>query len=152
MQITILTCGAFATYEAQYFQEYAKRINMWKFNIKEIIVKYSAKQARIKKESDKMIEFINAINNKTIILMAIDGKNFKSEEFATLILKQNDNSVRNLIFIIGGSYGISPEVMLLADHKISFGSNTWPHNMAKIMLTEQIYRAQTIINRTNYHH
>ena len=84
--------------------------------------------------------------------MAIDGKNFQSEEFASFILKQNDNSVRNLIFIIGGSYGVSPEIMLLADHKISFGPNTWPHNMAKIMLTEQIYRAQTIINRTNYHH
>ena len=152
MQITILTCGAFGTYEAQYFQEYAKRINMWKFNIKEIIVKSSEKQVRINKESDKMIEFIKAINNKTIILMAIDGKNFQSEEFASFILKQNDNSVRNLIFIIGGSYGVSPEIMLLADHKISFGPNTWPHNMAKIMLTEQIYRAQTIINRTNYHH
>ena len=82
--------------------------------------------------------------------MAIEGKKISSEKLASLILDcQNLSST--ITFIIGGSYGLSDKVKNKADIKLSFSEMTFPHTLFRLMLTEQIYRAFTIINGVSYH-
>lgn len=85
-----------------------------------------------------------------IILLDREGKLFSSEELSDKIQKISlSNS--EISFIIGSSYGVSEEVKARANERLSFGKATFPHNLARIMLEEQIYRAFTISNNIKYH-
>ena len=85
-----------------------------------------------------------------VILCDINGKELSSESFAQKIDKlMLENSC--ITFVVGGSYGVSEDVKKMANEKISFSPMTFPHNMFRNMLLEQIYRAFTIINGKSYH-
>ncbi len=86
-------------------------------------------------------------------LVALDerGKNLSSREFASLIRNEQDNGTRDLAFVIGGADGLSEDVRRRAFTCISFGKPTWPHMLARLMLTEQLYRAQQILKGHPYH-
>ena len=85
-----------------------------------------------------------------VALLAIEGKQFSSEEMAAYIEKQKLES-GEITFIIGGSYGVSEEVKKAVKEKISFGKITLPHNLARVVLLEQIYRAFMINSGSTYH-
>lgn len=76
---------------------------------------------------------------------------FSSEQFAAQIEKDTTQGISHLIFIIGGSLGLSKEVMDRADRAISFSAMTFPHQMMRVILLEQIYRAMRIIKKEPYH-
>ena len=96
------------------------------------------------------MNIVKNYKNPFIALMDIGGKLFSSEDLSNFFVKQMNDGSKAIIFIIGGSYGVNPEVKDRANIKISFGKNTWPHNLMKVMLMEQIFRAETIIeNRTS---
>ena len=133
--------------------EYKKRLSRFSdFNIIEI------EEENFKNPTPSEIEIIKEkeaqkilpnIKGKTIV-MAIEGKKISSEKLASLILDfQNLSST--ITFIIGGSYGLSDKVKDKADIKLSFSDMTFPHTLFRLMLTEQIYRAFTIINGVSYH-
>ena len=133
--------------------EYKKRLSRFcDFNIIEI------EEENFKNPTPSEIEIIKEkeaqkilphIKGKTIV-MAIEGKKISSEKLASLILDfQNLSST--ITFIIGGSYGLSDKVKNKADIKLSFSDMTFPHTLFRLMLTEQIYRAFTIINGVSYH-
>ena len=82
--------------------------------------------------------------------MAIEGKRRSSEEFARLIQTAAD-SVGVMTFVVGGSYGLSEAVKSRADGLLSFSEMTFPHTLFRLMLTEQIYRAFTILGGSAYH-
>ena len=85
-----------------------------------------------------------------IITLEIDGKMLTSEEFSTKIDKTLiDNS--NIVFIIGGSYGISENIKNISNFKLSFSKFTFPHQLFRLILLEQIYRAYKIMNNESYH-
>lgn len=94
------------------------------------------------------------LNNlpKDAYLIALDdqGKQFTSEEFAGLFEREASTG-RPIIFIIGGSWGLGDEVLKKADLKMSLGKITLPHTLARIVLLEQIYRAQMIGAGREYH-
>jgi 23S rRNA (pseudouridine1915-N3)-methyltransferase len=152
MDLIIISTGQLEKYQKLWFIEYEKRC---KFNISliEIIVKERLKEKRIEKESEKIFKYLENYKSKYIVLMDIEGILLSSEEIAKVFsdLKE-DNSIKNLIFIIGGSYGVDLSIKKLANLKLSFGKNTWPHNLMKVMLMEQIFRAQSIIENRDYHH
>ena len=133
--------------------EYKKRLSRFSdFNIIEI------EEENFKNPTPSEIEIIKEkeaqkilpnIKGKTIV-MAIEGKKISSEKLASLILDfQNLSST--ITFIIGGSYGLSDKMKDKADIKLSFSDMTFPHTLFRLMLTEQIYRAFTIINGVSYH-
>ena len=101
----------------------------------------------IKKESEDILTKIDKGYN---ILLDIGGKNLSSEELSKELesLEQITNTVN---FIIGGSYGVSNEIKSKVDYRLSFSKMTFPHQLARIMLLEQIYRAKTISNNMPYH-
>jgi len=87
------------------------------------------------------------------LLVALDerGDNVDSAAFARHLGRWRDQSVANTIFMIGGADGLSPDLRRKAKLSIAFGSATWPHQMVRIMLLEQIYRAATILAGHPYH-
>ena len=89
----------------------------------------------VEKEGEKILECVKGY----VILTAIDGKMLDSVE------------ISRLTFVIGGSNGVSDKVKNRADFKISFGKATYPHQLMRVILSEQIYRAFSIMNNLPYH-
>lgn len=90
-------------------------------------------------------------NNSYILALCIEGKGKSSESFAKTISEVALGGKSNIVFIIGSSYGLSPEIKQLADNKLSFSPMTFPHQLMRVMLLEQIYRAFQINNNGKYH-
>ncbi len=86
-----------------------------------------------------------------VVLMDEHGKEYRSMEFARW-LTQKQNTVRRLVFIIGGPYGFSQQVYDRADDMVSLSKMTFSHQMVRLIFTEQLYRACTIIKGEPYHH
>lgn len=111
--------------------------------------------------SDKEMEMIKDKEGKKIlakikdtsyvIALAIDGKSLSSEELADTINKLGIRGVSNITFVIGGSLGLSDEVLSRADYKLSFSKMTFPHQLMRLILLEQIYRSYRINNGEPYH-
>ena len=87
-----------------------------------------------------------------VILLDEKGKQYSSIDFSNFISKKVMNRTKNLIFIIGGSFGFSEEVYLRANSKISISKMTFSHQMVRLIFKEQLYRAFTILKGEKYHH
>ena len=96
---------------------------------------------------------ISALTPEKYVLVALDerGKNIDSAAFAQALSRWRDEGMPNTIFTIGGADGLSPDLQRKARLRIAFGSATWPHQMVRVMLLEQIYRAATILAGHPYH-
>lgn len=86
-----------------------------------------------------------------VVAMAINGKQLSSPELAEFINERAVHGVSEITFVIGGSTGLSPAVLDRADTLLSFGKITLPHQLFRVVLLEQIYRAFSIINHSAYH-
>jgi len=93
-----------------------------------------------------------AIPPKSIVV-ALDerGESIDSHGFARYLARWRDDQVADTIFVIGGADGLSPELRRMAKLRMAFGSATWPHQMVRVMLLEQVYRAATILAGHPYH-
>lgn len=89
--------------------------------------------------------------NAIVIPLALEGKQLDSEAFAAFLDPSAHASVTDLVFIIGGSHGLSKDVHDLADWSLNFGPMTFPHQLVRVMLLEQIYRGQMILAGRTYH-
>jgi len=85
------------------------------------------------------------------IMLDERGQTFSSKQFAALLQKNQDQGVRLCRFVIGGAQGLDDTVRARADMLLSFGAQTWPHMMVRVMLAEQLYRAQQILAGHPYH-
>ena len=101
------------------------------------------------KEGKKILSKIK--DNAHVIALAIDGKNLSSEELADTVNKLGVRGISNIVFVIGGSLGLSDEVLKRADYKLSFSKMTFPHQLMRLILLEQVYRAYRINNGETYH-
>ena len=87
-----------------------------------------------------------------VVLLDEHGKEFTSREFAAYIERKMQTVPKQLVFVIGGPYGFSEEVVARSNEKISLSKMTFSHEMVRMFFTEQLYRAMTIINNEPYHH
>lgn len=90
-------------------------------------------------------------DNSYVIALAIEGEALGSEAFAHKIEQLGRGGVNDVVFVLGGSHGLSGRVLDRADFLLSFSKMTFPHQLARIMLLEQIYRARKILNNETYH-
>ncbi len=131
-------------------QEYLKRIN--KYIKIEIIELEDEKddniQNALSKEKDKILKHIKPKDN--IILLDINGKELNSIELSNYIDKEITYN-NNIVFLIGSSNGLSKEIKKLTSKKLSFSKLTFPHQLFRILLLEQIYRSYKILNNESYH-
>lgn len=102
-----------------------------------------------KKEGELILKEIQP--SDTVVLLDEHGDEYRSIEYAKW-LKQKQNTSRRLVFVIGGPYGFSPEVYARANEKFSLSRMTFSHQMVRLIFTEQLYRACTIIKGEPYHH
>lgn len=86
-----------------------------------------------------------------VVAMDERGKLLTSPQFADLMARQRDSGRSDMAFVIGGADGIAPELRAKADFKLSFGAMVWPHMLARVMLSEQLYRASSILAGAPYH-
>jgi 23S rRNA (pseudouridine1915-N3)-methyltransferase len=86
-----------------------------------------------------------------LVLLESSGKQFSSEEFAEFVRNHRENNSLSLLFAIGPANGFSDEVRRAASNILSLGKMTMPHELARVVLLEQVYRAFTILNRHPYH-
>lgn len=156
MNISIICVGKLKEkYWVMAVEEYTKRISRFaKINIIQIQdEKLSGNDSMDKiakeKEGEKILAKIP--KNTYVIAMDIKQKQFSSTEFAKKIENLSITGKSNLTFIIGGSLGLTQSVLNTADIKMSFSPMTFPHQLFRIMLLEQIYRSFKIINNETYH-
>lgn len=149
--IKIITVGSIKEkYLKDGIAEYLKRLK--KYTAIELVEVKDEGLVEIEKakllEGEKIKKHISS--KDYIITLEIDGKMLTSEEFSTKIDKTLvDNS--NIVFIIGGSYGISDDIKKISNFKLSFSKMTFPHQLFRLILLEQIYRAYKIMNNESYH-
>ena len=91
------------------------------------------------------------LEKSVVVLLDERGENIGSIDLADRLGRWRDRSVVSTIFVIGGADGLSPDLRGKARLRLAFGAATWPHQMARVMLLEQIYRAATILSGHPYH-
>ena len=135
--------------------EYEKRLSKYTDFSACVIQDMSLSDNPGQKEIDAVLEkegtliLKNMPSNMINVALTIDGKSYSSEEFAQFIEKNKING--GLCFIIGSSHGISPNVISKCQHKISLSKMTFPHQLMRVVLLEQIYRACKIREGSGYH-
>jgi 23S rRNA (pseudouridine1915-N3)-methyltransferase len=103
-----------------------------------------------KKEAAVILDFLQ--KDDFLVVLDARGKQFTSEELAAFLQSKANDSTKNLIFLIGGAYGIDNTVMQRANYKWSLSPLTFPHQLVRLILAEQLYRACTILRNEKYHH
>ncbi len=104
-----------------------------------------------KKEADRLLKAMEKCGQSYVITLEIDGKNLSSEEMADKIQKLGVDGVSHIVFVIGGSLGLHESVTKKADMHLSFSRMTFPHQLMRVILLEQIYRSFRIISGEPYH-
>ncbi len=135
--------------------EYLKRINRYcKFDVRVIKdlknTKNLTENVQKKLESEKILSELK--NTDFVVLLDETGKNFNSRDFSDFLNKILVSGTKNLIFVIGGPYGFSDEIYTRANAKISLSKMTFSHQIVRLIFTEQLYRAFSILNNEPYHH
>lgn len=158
MKITIVCVGKIKEkFYRDALAEYTKRLSRYcSLSITEVADEKTKEQASdvecaiIKdREGERILKSIR--EDGYVIALAIDGKNLDSVELSKKIEILALTGKSNLYFVIGGSLGLSDEVMKRADYKLSFSRMTFPHQLMRVILLEQIYRSYRIINHEPYH-
>ena len=158
MKITVISVGKI---KEKYFtgaiEEYAKRLSRYcKLELIEVADEKTPDGAseglelQIKeKEGERILQKIP--DGAFVVALAIDGKMLDSEELADQMERWNVGGISHVVFLIGGSLGLAPTVLKRADYKLSFSKMTFPHQLMRVILLEQVYRSFRIRNHEPYH-
>ncbi|HIS45956.1 MAG TPA: 23S rRNA (pseudouridine(1915)-N(3))-methyltransferase RlmH [Candidatus Scybalocola faecigallinarum] len=158
MKITLLTVGKVKEkFYVQAIDEFSKRLSRYcRLEIVEVADEKTPDGASdtmtaqiLKKEGERLMK--NIRDDAYVIALAINGQMLSSEQFAQKIDQLGIGGTSHIQFIIGGSLGLSPQVLSRADAKLSFSKMTFPHQLMRVILLEQIYRGYRIICGEPYH-
>ena len=158
MKITLITVGKIKEkYLKDAIAEYSKRLSRYcKLEIVEVAdektpdnASDTVEDAIRDKEGDRILKYIK--EDAYVITLEIAGKMLTSEEMAEKIDKLGVQGTSHIIFIIGGSIGLGREILKRSDYALSFSKMTFPHQLMRVILLEQIYRSYRIINHEPYH-
>lgn len=158
MNITIICVGKLKEkYLKDAIDEYAKRLSRYcKLDIIELQDEKTPDNASEKeelqiknREGESILKHVK--DNMYAVALAIEGKQISSEELAAFIKDLGIKGDSNIAFIIGGSLGLSKSVLDRSNYKLSFSRMTFPHQLMRVILLEQIYRGYRIINGEPYH-
>ncbi|WP_032123379.1 23S rRNA (pseudouridine(1915)-N(3))-methyltransferase RlmH [Clostridium amazonitimonense] len=158
MNITIISVGKIKEkYLKDAIEEYSKRLKRYcKLDIVELSDEKTPDNASKKeelqikaKEGEAILKQIK--ENMVVIALDLKGKMISSEDLAFFIEDLGIKGESNLVFVIGGSLGLSQEVLERANYKLCFSKMTFPHQLFRVMLLEQVYRGFRIIKGEPYH-
>ncbi|WP_019219995.1 23S rRNA (pseudouridine(1915)-N(3))-methyltransferase RlmH [Bartonella florencae] len=158
MQISIFAVGRMKRGAEQklvdhYLNRFSKGSGAVGFHFKRLqeISESRAQKAcqRMEEEGRKLIEFLP--EKCRLIVLDERGESISSSSFAEKLVLYRDGGIRDLVIALGGPDGHNGQIRNRADFLLSFGFMTWPHQIARILLTEQLYRAVTIVSNHPYH-
>ncbi len=158
MKITVLTVGKVKEkFYRQAIEEFQKRLSRYcKLEIIEVpdektLDHASETEERLikEKEGQRILKYIK--EDAWVCALAIEGKMLDSVELSEKLEQMGIGGVSHMIFVIGGSLGLADEVLRRADFKLSFSKMTFPHQLMRVILLEQIYRAYRIMQGEPYH-
>jgi len=156
MKIKVLTIGKLKEkYLCQGIEFYKKRINFYiPFEIIEVPDIKNYKNLEINeiknKEAEKILNYIN--DSDYIISLDEKGREFTSFDFSQYLQLLINRGIKEISFVVGGSYGLSDKILKVSNEKISLSKMTFPHDLVRLIFVEQLYRALTIIKNEKYHH
>lgn len=158
MKITVITVGKIKEkYLKDAIAEYTKRLSKYcKLEIMEVADEQTPDNASEvveemirSKEAERILKYVK--EDAFVITLEINGKQLSSEELADKIEKLGVQGTSHIIFIIGGSIGLGQEVLAKSDFALSFSKMTFPHQLMRVILLEQVYRGYRIIHGEPYH-
>ena len=158
MKITLITVGKIKEkYLKDAIAEYSKRLSRYcKLEIIEVADEKTPDQASETveegirtKEGERILKHIK--DDMYVVTLEISGKMLSSEELAEKINSLGLAGKSSIAFVIGGSIGLGKEVMSRSDYALSFSKMTFPHQLMRVILLEQVYRSYRIINGEPYH-
>ena len=158
MRITLVTVGKIKEkYLKDAIAEYSKRLGKYcKLEIIEVADEKTPENASAteedmirQKEGERILKYIK--EDAYVVALAIDGQMLSSEKLAEKIKLLGIQGTSHIAFIIGGSIGLSQEVLSRADYQLSFSKMTFPHQLMRVILLEQVYRSYRIITGEPYH-
>ncbi len=158
MKITLITVGKIKEkYLRDAISEYSKRLSRYcKLEIIEVADEKTpdhasqiVEDAIRDKEGERILKYVK--EDAFVVTLEIKGKLLTSEELADKIETLGVQGISHIIFIIGGSIGLGNEVLKRSDYALSFSKMTFPHQLMRVILLEQIYRSYRIINHQPYH-
>ena len=156
MKISLLVVGkTVEPYFVQGIEEYSKRLAHY-VPLETIVIpelrntKSLSTDQQKEREADLILKALQP--GDYIVLLDEHGKEFTSMQFAAYLEKKMANVARRLVFVVGGPYGFSDRIYQTAHEKISLSKMTYSHQMIRLIFTEQLYRAMTILNNEPYHH
>ena len=156
MKIVLLTIGKSSEkYLIEGISQYQKRLKHYtQFEMLEILNIKNAKNFSnaelMKKEGELILKQLK--NSDHLILLDDKGKDFTSSKFAEKLQNWMLSGKKRLVFIVGGAYGFSEDLIARGNEKISLSKMTFSHQMVRLFFVEQIYRGYTILNNEPYHH
>jgi 23S rRNA (pseudouridine1915-N3)-methyltransferase len=156
MTIQFWTIGrAHESYVESGVTDFTKRINnyfpaSWKLIASPRNTASLSEEELKRKEAEAVLKSITA--HDYLVVLDERGKQLTSQQLATFIQKRANESVKQVIFLIGGAYGIDNSVIRRANTTWSLSDLTFPHQLVRLILAEQVYRACTIIRNEKYHH
>jgi len=137
--------------EKEYLERLKHYVTIERIEIPDIKKQKKLTEEQIKaKEGEVILEKIVA--GDLVFLLDENGKEFSSEGFADFLQQKFNQGGKSLVLVIGGPYGFSPEVYAKANGKVSLSKLTFSHQMVRMILFEQLYRAMTILKGEPYHH
>lgn len=158
MKITVITVGKL---KERFFREaaaeYEKRLGRYcRLEIRETAdektpdgASETERELILKKEGARVAKLLP--DDAYVVTLEIEGRRFTSEAFAGEIERLGVSGIGHIVFVIGGSLGLHNSIKKRADLAVSFSDMTFPHQLMRVVLLEQIYRAYRIINREPYH-
>ena len=158
MKITVITVGKIKEkYLKDAIDEYSKRLSKYcKLEIVEVAdektpdnASETVEETIRSKEAERILKYVK--DDAFIVTLEINGKQLSSEELADKIDKLGVQGTSHIVFIIGGSIGQAKEVLAKSNYALSFSRMTFPHQLMRVVLLEQIYRSYRIINGEPYH-
>lgn len=158
MKITVITVGKIKEkYLKDAIAEYSKRLSKYcKLEMIEVADEKTPENASEvmedairAKEAERILKYLK--EDAYVITLEIHGKQLSSEELADKMEKLGVQGTSHIMFVIGGSIGLGKEVLARSDYPLSFSKMTFPHQLMRVILLEQIYRSYRIINNEPYH-
>lgn len=157
MKLTLLVVGRTAQKEyITLIDDYLKRLKHTQLPLEIKVIpelKNTKNLSQSQQKEKEGILILKALQpGDHVVLLDENGKSFRSVEFATYLEKKMNVVSKQMVCIIGGPYGFSPDVYQVANDKISLSKMTLSHQMIRLLFVEQVYRAMTILQGGPYHH
>lgn len=156
MKITLLAIGKTDDKRLQsLIDDYVKRLGHYiKFSFEILLdvknVKHLSESQQKDKEGEQFLSYLNT--SDVVVLLDENGKAFNSIDFSNYLQKHMNSGIKNLVFVIGGPYGFSDSMYQRAQGKVALSKMTFSHQMVRLFVVEQLYRAFTILRNEPYHH